>query len=414
MTRGESNRKRWVVVPKKASRAQLGAPALDDSRADTVRERKEALRSERSKLDPIRRIDEWLTEAEARGAAKRTCAHGSLLGVGLTAVEMDAEEAERLDQEVADAIVVADRRIARVPATLQGAPADAPKSRWHLEALEVDRAHAKSNRGAGTRIAVLDSGVEGVHRELVGRVTAYEMGSGGRIVSTTADDRDARGHGTHVAGLAAGKTTGVAPEAEVISLRVIENDAATLSEIVTDWVYWIVEQANAQVVSMSLGLPAGEFERPQIDALDAATEALFLSGVLPVVASGNGGVGAPMIPGALPKVLSVGATIERRTVWGASSSGRAQLDPVTSVQVPTCTAPGVFVWSSVPGGKYDAFSGTSQAAPLAAGLAALARVELGGNPGPGELRDALLAKAAPLDLAPGDRQGHGQLLFFEV
>jgi bacillopeptidase F len=95
-------------------------------------------------------------------------------------------------------------------------------------------------------------------------------------------------------------------------------------------------------------------------------------GILPVFAAGNSGPskGSVNLPGACPQVLTAGATDENDKIARFSSRGPAHWKGGDVIK-PTVSAPGVKVISSVPGGGYAAFSGTSMATPHVAGLAAL-------------------------------------------
>jgi subtilisin family serine protease len=183
-------------------------------------------------------------------------------------------------------------------------------------------------------------------------------------------------HGTHVAGIAAGRR-GVARGANIIAIQTTTqvNSQQLCGDLPTpctqvllsdqiralDYVYSMNGRFNVAAVNMSLGAGrhgaacSRELTRPFIDNLHTA-------GIATVVASGNYNyTNAISSPACVSKAVSVGATNKRRIVTNFSNSSR-QLDLL---------APGSRIISSVPGLTYAALSGTSQAAPHVAGAFAV-------------------------------------------
>ena len=158
--------------------------------------------------------------------------------------------------------------IASANSVALSAPTDVP---WHLDrinqrALPLD---GNTNRGgltgAGIDIYVVDTGVRATHEQFGGRVVPgidYPTSTGVSPVAPVSSDCD--GHGTHVSGLAAGATTGVAPQARVISVRVldcngdgeVENVAAALK-----WVRAHHRSGQPALVNLSLGVDFGDDDR---------------------------------------------------------------------------------------------------------------------------------------------------------
>ena len=179
-----------------------------------------------------------------------------------------------------------------------------------------------------------------------------------------------------------GNTVGVAPDAKLISALVLPDGSGTFAQVIAG-MQWVLDPDNnadtndgANVVSMSLGLPGTyqEFVVPVKNMLKA--------GVVPVFAIGNFGptAGSTGSPGNIPDVIGVGAVDQQGQVASFSSRGPVAWTGAYSGTFvkPDVAAPGVAITSSFPGGGYGSLSGSSQAAPIAAGVVA---VMLGAKPG---------------------------------
>ena len=273
--------------------------------------------------------------------------------------------------------------------------------------------------GAGVGVAVIDSGVTSWHDDLTGTNGSAAFPYGDQRVAAFVDfvngqtaPYDDFGHGTHVAGIIAGNGTdsngvmaGVAPQASLVSLKVLDgNGDGTISNMIAalDWVAANQAQYNLRVVNMSVG--ANIYESYWTDPLTLAAQALVNQGIVVVAAAGNMGVdangntqyGSITAPGNAPWVLTVGAsstqgTLTRTddTVATFSSRGPTFLDWGAK---PDLVAPGVGTVSlSDPGGYFYAampqylvpgsagatptpylvLTGTSMAAPVVTGTVAL-------------------------------------------
>src|SRR5690606_13760420 len=172
---------------------------------------------------------------------------------------------------------------------------------------------------------------------------------------------DENGHGTHVAGIVAatgapGGVFGVAPKAELLAVRVLdENGSGSLSDLI-DGLSW-TSGSGAHIVNLSLGSPLNN------PLLERAIKALIQRGVLVVAAVGNSGpqIGSVGYPAKLEGVIGVGASDRDDGIATFSSRG-------CGVDL---AAPGVGVRSTWIGGGYRTMSGTSMAAPHVAGVCAL-------------------------------------------
>ncbi len=219
---------------------------------------------------------------------------------------------------------------------------------------------------ASVVIAVLDTGVELTHSELVNKLVS----NGRDFVNDDNDASDDHFHGTHVAGIAAAETNnnagiaGVAWNCKILPVKVLGADGNGYYDWMIDGIIWAVDN-GAKVINMSLGGSATD------PALEAACKYAYDHGVLIVAASGNDGDGEnlPEYPAAYDRyVLAVGATDYNDDVVAFSTHG-------TQVDV---AAPGVMILSTAPqayvGEGYLPYlfaSGTSMACPQVTGFAAL-------------------------------------------
>ncbi|MEU6372015.1 S8 family serine peptidase [Streptomyces sp. NPDC046909] len=239
--------------------------------------------------------------------------------------------------------------------------------------VHAPEAWAAGYDGKGTKVAVLDTGVDADHPDLKGRITAAQN------FTDSADADDHQGHGTHttstVGGTGAasgGKKKGVAPGADLLNGKVLNDYGYGETSWIIAGMQWAVDQ-GADVVSMSLGNPD---ERDCTDPMAQATEELARShtNTLFVIAAGNSGPGDNTVssPGCAPSVLTVGAVDRDDSTANFSSRG-----PVYGSHTlkPEITAPGVAISAAAAGGRgvyaYRSMSGTSMATPHVAGAAAV-------------------------------------------
>jgi subtilisin family serine protease len=266
------------------------------------------------------------------------------------------------------------------PSAGSGSRADA--FTYGLSKLQVPELRAaKANiTGKGVRVAVIDTGIDGQHPDLKGRVVAFKDFVGGKT-----EAYDDQGHGTHCAGTIGGKNAsgthiGVAPEVQFIGAKFLDkNGSGTFANAVAA-MQWVADPDNnpstddaPMIVSNSWGGgSASRSKDPNDDPMCQAAAAWIKLGIVPVFAGGNSGPRAETIglPGACPWVVTVGATDSADAA--ASFSSRGPVNWKTgSFTKPDIAAPGVKIMSSIPGGKYAEFSGTSMATPHVAGMMAL-------------------------------------------
>lgn len=232
------------------------------------------------------------------------------------------------------------------------------KQAWHLERIGVLKAWDFTTGSEGVLVAVLDTGVGCDHPDLYGRVIPGED-----FVNGDSDPADDLGHGTAVTGVIVARgnnqvgTAGVSFGSSVLAVKVADASGfAAYSDIAEGIVYAV--NCGARIINLSVAgtLPSATLQ----DAVDFARSC----GVLVVAASGNNGNSTPLYPAACAGVLSVGATSPDDLRASFSNYG-------SSLQL---TAPGDGIWTTQndPARPFVAWRGTSFAAPVVCGVAALA------------------------------------------
>jgi subtilisin family serine protease len=242
-------------------------------------------------------------------------------------------------------------------------------SQWAPDKIRLPEAHTVT-RGAGVFVAVLDTGADLDHPALAGH-----LAPGYDFVDLDADPSEegtygqdwAYGHGTHVAGLVAL----AAPEATIVPLRILKPDGTGNSWVLAQAIRYAVGTPVAGIAPLAhkanvINLSYSVRQRSLL--IDDLLELLAAlpGGPVVVAAAGNRGPSTTKeYPAAesQPGVLAVAASTETDTLADFSTRG-------TWVDV---AAPGQSILSSVPDDAYSVWSGTSMAAPLAAGTAALVR-----------------------------------------
>lgn len=293
--------------------------------------------------------------------------------------------------------------------------------------IDAPEAWDLTTGGPSVVVGVVDSGVDVAHPDLRSSIWANPGESGGGRESNGIDDdanglvddwrgwdwvardnlpADSNGHGTHVSGTisAAGNNgtgvTGVSWNSRVMALRVLDaGGRGTVADLILAYGYAAAK--GAQIVNASLG--GSRFSRAELDAIDASPNTLF------VVAAGNGGADGvgdnvdttPEYPCAYAaaNIVCVAASDQDDRLAGFSNFGSTSVD---------LAAPGVRTLSTVPGGGYAYFSGTSMATPHTTGVAALIR-SLEPGAGVAEVKSALLGGADAKSAFTGKTATGGRL-----
>ncbi len=250
----------------------------------------------------------------------------------------------------------------------------------YLNAIRMPQAWDLRSDAVSQVVAVLDTGVDAAHPDLTGRLVA-----GHNAVAPGSPPSDENGHGTFVTGVIAANTNngtgiaGVTWNGRVMPIKVFGDELAYDSDIAAG-IVWAVDH-SARVINMSLGGPG---ESPLLHtAVRYATD----RNVVVVASSGNEGSGVAQYPAALPEVFAVGATDDNGRLVDFSSYGD-WLD---------LAAPGFDIISTIPGAAFAFGSGTSFAAPIVAGVAALVRAQ---NPALTQAQVADRLRAAARDAGP--------------
>ena len=294
------------------------------------------------------------------------------------------------DAAVLDAAAIAALANVARPATRPDGLAWTPNDplldqQWHHATIGSAAAWERS-RGAGVVVAVNDTGADCTHPDLVGKcLRGYDF------VNDDTDPRDDHGHGTHVSGLVAATANnavgglGSGPEAMVLPVKVLGAGGSGNMSWIAGGVTYAADN-GAQIINMSLG---GRFTS---SALRDAIAYAIGRGVTVVAAAGNESTSNPSYPAAYPGVISVAATDRQDRLADFSNYGDA-LD---------VSSPGVAILSTVRGGSYQAWNGTSMASPIVAGVAALLKAQ-GPCRSPQDIENVLESTAKDLGSPGWDR-----------
>lgn len=282
-------------------------------------------------------------------------------------------------------------------------------------------------KGKNIGIAIIDTGIypHGDFLRPTNRIKVFKD-----FVEKKELPYDDNGHGSFVAGVAAGngflsrgKYQGIAPEADIIALKALNKDGSGNTSDILAAMQWVSDhqkENNIRVLSMSLGTDAKRLSAN--DAMVRGVEALWNKGITIVVAAGNSGPQPSTItsPGISPKVITVGAVDDKRTpqISDDTIAEFSSRGPVGMRIKPDVVAPGVKVVSvnsdkeyksgqrnissAVP---YTTMSGTSVATPVVSGSVALL-LEKYPSWTPNQIKEALMDNAVPI-VKNGNAEGRG-------
>jgi serine protease AprX len=269
-------------------------------------------------------------------------------------------------------------------------------------------------------IAIIDSGIDSARPDFAGRVLASVS-----FASAAPDSAgDGLGHGTFVAGLAAGGApgiTGAAPSAKLVSVDVLNDDGLGYTSDIIAGIDWVLQHKDQYAIRVAnLSLTGSDNSSFMYDPLNKAVERLWFAGVVVVAAAGNYGDGTEgtvaFSPGNDPFAITVGAA----DLAGTAAAGDDVAAPWSAYgfthdgfRKPDVGAPGRYLVAAVPAAStlaiqrperlvapgYMQLSGTSMAAAVVSGTAAHV---LAAHPGytPDQVKGALMVSALATAAAP--------------
>ncbi|NBD22655.1 S8 family serine peptidase [Paenibacillus sp. T1] len=266
---------------------------------------------------------------------------------------------------------------------------------WNIKQVQAHSVWSAS-RGSGVGIGIIDTGI-GKNADLYVSGGVNTMGG-----SSYADDN---GHGTHVAGIAAGlgkngMQPGVAPSAKLYAVKALDASGAGYVSDLIKGIEWCIKK-KIPVINMSLGL-----EGETSSALKEAVQRARKKGIVVVASAGNSGpsnTGSIDQPARYSDTIAVAASTQGGRIADYSSRG-------SGIDV---TAPGSFIKSTKPGGGYEIMSGTSMSCPHVAGGAALLK-SLQPSLTPYGIKKRLRATAKKISGSSSRSQGYGLAQFFDA
>lgn len=218
---------------------------------------------------------------------------------------------------------------------------------WALKAINLEDIHMVT-RGEGVKIVTIDSGADVNHNEIKDRVKSQF-----NMIDRNYDVTDELGHGTHVAGLLVGKNTGVAPEADLHVIKVLDKNGDGMMADVLDGITHAIN-IKADVLCISLGI---KNDMPLI--IKQRIVQAYEKGIAIVCSVGNDNSPKSRYPASMNEVIAVGGLFKDMSLAKFSNRGYDVL------------APSVDIISSYKDGKYALMTGTSMASPIVAGAIAL-------------------------------------------
>jgi subtilisin family serine protease len=230
---------------------------------------------------------------------------------------------------------------------------------WGPDKVEAPAVWSKGFQGQNVLVGVVDGMIDSTHSQLAANISSAQQ------FNQEINDPNRNKHGSHVAGIIAanpntGPLTGVAPKAKIVGGQFIGNDGGgSLGDAII--AMNTVAGLGAKIINMSWG------GAPCVQNLKSAMERLSNQGVLLITAAGNEGTNSdysPAYPAAfgLMNQINVAATTVDDFMIYFSNRGYRTVN---------IGAPGVGIFSTVPGNKIESMDGTSMSAPLVSGVAAL-------------------------------------------
>lgn len=222
--------------------------------------------------------------------------------------------------------------------------------------------HQKGITGKDVTVAILDSGLA-KHPDInINRILAFQD-----FIQLSDEPYDDYNHGTHVTGIIASSRIGIAPECNIIALKILDSKGHGSTDIFIEGIKWILYHQHAyniQIVNISIGGNTSELKREK-NRLNLWVNRMWENGIVVCCSAGNNGPTPNSIsaPGNCERVITVGACDGKHF----SSAG-----PIcASVLKPELSAPGYHILSLKPNGGYSIKNGTSMSVPFISGACAL-------------------------------------------
>lgn len=264
---------------------------------------------------------------------------------------------------------------------------------WNMDLIGARYAWLEGFTGKGVNIAIIDTGIA-PHSELT-------ISGGTSTVDYTDEWTDDHGHGTHVAGVIAGKRNdqgiaGVAPDANIYAVKALDQNGEGNLDDVLQAIDWSIAN-GMDIINLSLGMTESD------PLLEEIINQAFQSGILVVGASGNKGESNSVLyPALYENVIAVSAVDAKLNLTAFSSTGAAV----------EYSAPGINIVSTFLNGSYGTANGTSQAAPHVVGMLALLKEKYPGKSST-ELRSELRNYVQDLGATGRDPlYGHGFITYY--
>ena len=257
-------------------------------------------------------------------------------------------------------------------------------SEWHLGKVGAASAWDAS-QGSGVTIAVLDTGIDASHPDLVNRMVA-----GWNFYDNNSNTADVNGHGTAVAGAAVASlnngvgVAGIAGQSMLMPVRIADANAYAYWSTVAQGLTWASDM-GARVANISYSGVAGS------STVQSAAQYMRSRGGLVVVAAGNNGIDEGIAPTSSMVVVSATDANDVKTSWSSYGS------------FVTISAPGQDIWTTVRGGGYQAWWGTSLASPVVAGVVGLM---MSARPAMGNTQLESLLYSSSTDLGAAGRDSY--------
>lgn len=249
----------------------------------------------------------------------------------------------------------------------------AAKINWPLESIRAFPYTRENNNGQPVLVAVLDTGIDVTHEDLVGKVVDQVS----MVEGTDPDDH--HGHGTFIAGIVAADVendigiNGVAPECRLLNVKVADDRGRCRHDDLAEGIVWAVDH-GANIINISIVMQSST------SVLETAIDYAWEHGVIVVAAAGNDGSDVPVYPAAYSSCISSTAIRSDLTLAPLANYG-------DWVDV---AAPGYDIYATLPGDEYGYEYGTSFAAAYVTGLAARLLSLANDENQDGNLRDAII------------------------